>query len=142
MDLTFLGPTEVEIFNDIAVVVHVIFSFALTFKVWPRAAPWWWWWWWRRWWIVFGMVDQRKTFRFISRWDHCQRSSASPISDTPRAGFEPAQNLSSSFVEWSCAVVITTTPQHSFYKTSFLLVILPLLLVIILSKRHFFKNQF
>ena len=26
---------------------------------------------------------------------------------------DDAQNLSSDFVEWSCAVVITTTPQHS-----------------------------
>ena len=26
-----------------------------------------------------------------------------------QAGFEPAQNLSSGLVEWSCAVVITTT---------------------------------
>ena len=58
-----------------------------------------------------GMVDGRKTFSLISSQDHCQRSSPSRISDTPRAGFEPAQNLSSGFVEWSCAVVITTTPQ-------------------------------
>ena len=57
-----------------------------------------------------GMADRQKAFSLISSWDHCQRSSPSRISDTPRAGFEPAQNLSSSFVEWSCAVVITTTP--------------------------------
>ena len=44
------------------------------------------------------MFDQRKAFSFISRLDHCQRSSPSQISDT-RAGFEPAQNLSSGFVE-------------------------------------------
>ena len=36
------------------------------------------------------------------------------ISDTPRAGFELAQNLSSGFVEWSSAVVITITPRHHF----------------------------
>ena len=46
-----------------------------------------------------GMVDQRKAFSLISSWDHCQRSSLSRISDTPRAGFGPAQNLSSGFVE-------------------------------------------
>ena len=46
-----------------------------------------------------GMFDQRKAFSLISRLDHCQRSSPSRISDTPRAGFEPAQNLSSGFVE-------------------------------------------
>ena len=48
------------------------------------------------------MVDRRKMFR---------RSSPSQISDTPRAGFEPAQNLSSSFVEGNYAVVITTSPR-------------------------------
>ena len=43
-------------------------------------------------------------------WD-----SPSQISDTPQPRFEPAQNLSSDIVEWSCAVVIATTPQcHKF----------------------------
>ena len=56
-----------------------------------------------------------KGVSLISNRDHCQRSSPSRISDTPRAGFEPAQNLSSGFVEWSCAVVITTTPRHHKY---------------------------
>ena len=46
-----------------------------------------------------GMVDQQKAFSLISNWDHCQRSSPSQISDTPQAGFEPAQNLSSGLVE-------------------------------------------
>ena len=59
-----------------------------------------------------GMVDRRKVFTLISSRDHCQRSSPSRISDTPRAGFETAQNLSSGLVEWSCAVVITTTPPR------------------------------
>ena len=57
-----------------------------------------------------GMVDRRKVFSLISNRDHCQRSSPSWISDMPQAGFEPVQNLSSGFVEWRCAVVITTTP--------------------------------
>ena len=56
-----------------------------------------------------GMVDQWKAFNLISSQDHCQRSSPLRISDTPWAGFEPAQNLSSGLVEWSCAVAITTT---------------------------------
>ena len=56
------------------------------------------------------MVDRWKVFSLISSRDHCHRSSPSRISDKPRAGFEPAQNLSSGLVEWSCAVVITTTP--------------------------------
>ena len=46
-----------------------------------------------------GMVDRRQVFGRISRQDHCQRSSPSRISDSPRAGFEPAQNLSSGLVE-------------------------------------------
>ena len=45
------------------------------------------------------MVDLRKEFSIISSRDHCQRSSPSQISDTPRIGFEPEQNLSSNFNE-------------------------------------------
>ena len=63
-----------------------------------------------------GMVGRRKAFSLISSRDHCQRSSPSWISDTPRAGFEPAQNPSSDFVEWSCAVVITTIPRQKSWK--------------------------
>ena len=62
--------------------------------------------------LFCGVVNRRKTFSLISSREPCQRSSPSRISDTPQAGFEPAQNLSSGFVEWSCAVVITTTPRH------------------------------
>ena len=46
-----------------------------------------------------GIVDRRKVFSLVSSRDHCQRSSPSRISDTLRAGSEPAQNLSSGFVE-------------------------------------------
>ena len=53
-----------------------------------------------------GMVDRRKAFSLISSWDHCQTSSPSRISDTPRVGFESAQNLSSGLVKSSGAVVI------------------------------------
>ena len=59
-----------------------------------------------------GMVDRRKAFSLISSRDHCQRSSPSQISNTPRVGFEHARNLSSGLVEWSCAVVITSTPRR------------------------------
>ena len=61
-----------------------------------------------------GMVDRRKAFSLIFSRGHCQRSSPSRISDTPRAGSEPAQNLSSGFVEWNCAIVITTTPRRHY----------------------------
>ena len=46
-----------------------------------------------------GIVDQRKAFSLISSQDHCPRFSPSRISDTSRAGIEPAQNLSLGFVE-------------------------------------------
>ena len=80
--------------------------------------PWWlwrWWWWWR-WWIVFvvWLIDERRSL--ISSQDHCQRSSPSRISDTPWAGFEPAQNLSSGFDKWICTVVITTIPWRHFFN--------------------------
>ena len=68
-----------------------------------------------------GIVDRLKTFSLISSRDHCERSSASRISDMPRAGCKPAQNLSLSFFEWSCTVVITTTPRYHFSFTALFL---------------------
>ena len=59
-----------------------------------------------------GMVDRQKELGLIFSRDHFQRSSGWRISDTPRGGFEPAQNLTSSFAEWTCAIVITTTPRR------------------------------
>ena len=53
-------------------------------------------------------------YSLISSRGCCQRSSALQISNLSRVGFEPVQNLSSGLVEWSCTVVIMTTPQcHS-----------------------------
>ena len=57
------------------------------------------------------MVDRRNVFSLISSQDHCQRFSPSRVSATPRAGLEPAQNLSSGLVEWNCALLITTTTR-------------------------------
>ena len=68
-----------------------------------------------------GMVGQWKVFSLSSSQDHCQRSLQSWISDMPKAGFEPKQNLRSDLVKWSCAVVITTTPQHHNRKPDILL---------------------
>ena len=59
-----------------------------------------------------GMVHQRKEFRLFLSWDHCQKSSPSRTSNISQAGFEPVQNLSSGFIEWSCTMVIITTPQN------------------------------
>ena len=66
-----------------------------------------------------GMVDQRKVLSLISSRDHCQRSSPSRISDTSRAGFELAENLSSGIVERSkikdyqrVIVIIITVIYH------------------------------
>ena len=73
-----------------------------------------------------GMVDRRKAFELIFSRDHCERSSPSRISDTPRARFEHAQNLSLGFVEWSYAVGITTTARrHLIELFNRKLVILP-----------------
>ena len=59
----------------------------------------------------YGMVDQWKVStlfpaRIIARDPHHFQS------DKLQAGFEPAQDLSSGLVEWSCAVVIITTPRY------------------------------
>ena len=54
------------------------------------------------------MFEQRRASKLISSRDLCPRSSLSRISDTPRVGFEPAQNLILGLVEWSYAEVIIT----------------------------------
>ena len=71
-----------------------------------------------------GTVDRRKEFSLISIRYHYQRSSPSRISDKPRVGFEPAQNLSSGLIEWSCTAERTaTSPRHKnviyFFVKSF-----------------------
>ena len=69
------------------------------------------------------MVDWWNAFSLISSWNHCQRSSSLWILNKSWAVFKPAQNVSSGFNEWSCAVVITIPsrrhktlrlPVHSF----------------------------
>ena len=65
-----------------------------------------------------GMVGRWKAFKLISSRDHCHGSSPSRISDTPRAGLEPAQNPSSGFVELNCAIVIITTSRCYITTTS------------------------
>ena len=92
----------------------------------------------------YGIVDRRKSFSLISSRDHCQRSSPSRISDTPRAGFEPAQSLSSGLIEWSCTVVITTTLRR--HRSCSREIILSMLLRgscewdLVLRLRSFFKK--
>ena len=84
--------------------------FSLFRHIWTHLSSWWWRWWW---WIVFAeWLTDESCLRLISSRGHCQRFSLSQISDTLRAGFEPAQNPSSDFVERSCAVVISTTPRR------------------------------
>ena len=46
-----------------------------------------------------GMFDRKKAFSLISSRGHCQRFSPLQISDMPRAGFEPAQNVSFGLAE-------------------------------------------
>ena len=43
--------------------------------------------------------DKRTAFSLICCRDNCQRSSPLRVSDTPRAGFETKQSLSSRLVE-------------------------------------------
>ena len=59
-----------------------------------------------------GMVDWRKAFSLTSNRNLCQRSSSSRISDLPQAEFEPTQNPSSGFDEWSYVVAVTTTTRR------------------------------
>ena len=59
------------------------------------------------------MVKQQKALSVISNRYHSRRFSLLQIFDMPWAGFEPAQNVISGFVEWSCAVVVITSPQLS-----------------------------
>ena len=69
---------------------------------------------------ILGIVCKMFHLRFCVWWwwpvfvriGFFQRHSLSRISNTPRAFFEPAQNLNSGLVEWNCEVVITTTPRR------------------------------
>ena len=81
-----------------------------------RRHIWRWWWWYAMMNCLCGMVDRQKAVSVTSSRDHCQISSRSRIFDTPRAGFEPAQNSSSGLLEWSCAVVITTILHYHHTK--------------------------
>ena len=56
-----------------------------------------------------GMIDRQSAFSLISSRNHCQRSPPFRMSDMPRAGVEPAQNLSLGFVELSCAVFVISS---------------------------------
>ena len=63
-----------------------------------------------------GMVDRRKAFSLISSRDHCQRSSPSRISDTPRAGFEPEFRVS--WMKLCCSDNHYTTASDYYTTTS------------------------
>ena len=65
-----------------------------------------------------GVTDRWNGFSLIYCRDHCQGFSSSQISNTPRVGFESAQNLNLGFLEWSCAVVITTKPRCHIITTT------------------------
>lgn len=62
----------------------------------------------------YDMVDGWKVFSLISSHGYCQRSSLLQIFHMLGAGFKPVQNMSSGFLEWSFAVVITITTQCQF----------------------------
>ena len=57
----------------------------------------------------------------VSNRGYCQRSSPSRISNTPRARFEPVENLISGFIELNCALVITSPPRrHTWFLNGML----------------------
>ena len=62
----------------------------------------------------WGMVDRRETLSRFFQPGHCWTFSSSQTHDTSRAAFKSTHNLSSGFVWWSYAQVITTTLQ--FFK--------------------------
>ena len=65
------------------------------------------------WWIAIAQwLTKRSCLHLFSSRDHIQRFSSSQTSNNPRAGFESAQNLTSSFVVWSWVILITSTPLH------------------------------
>ena len=61
------------------------------------------------------LTDERQLRLIFSR-DHCQKFSPLQVSNTLQAGFQPIQNLTSDFVKWICAVVITTVPPCHKYE--------------------------
>ena len=64
------------------------------------------------WWIVYAewLNSKRHLGSFPART--IIRFSATQIIDRLRTGFDAVQKLSLGFVEWTCAVVIMTTPRH------------------------------
>ena len=62
-----------------------------------------------------GMVDRPKAFGLIYSQDHSLPEVLTIVN--PRhavSRIEPVQNLNSGFVEWSCAIVIITTPRRHY----------------------------
>ena len=78
---------------------------------------WWWWWWWWWWWIVFvvWLTDKRRLA--LSPAGTIVRDPHHLESPTRREqDLNPRRNLSSGFVEWSCAaVLITTLRRHGHH---------------------------
>lgn len=66
------------------------------------------WWWWT--FFVEWLTNKKHGVLFSARVIGGGLHQCKSL-EKPQAGFESAQNLSSSFVEWSCVVVITK-PQH------------------------------
>ena len=57
-----------------------------------------------------GMVDWRKTLALFPAKTVVSGSHNCKSFEMSRTGFEPAQDLGSHFVKWSCTVVTATTP--------------------------------
>ena len=61
--------------------------------------------------FVVWLTNERRSALFPA-WTIVKDSPPSEVSDMPRVGFKPAQNLSWGFSEWSCSELITTTPRR------------------------------
>ena len=92
-------------------------------------------------------IDHRRNrCSHISNQGYCQISSPSWISDTPQAVFEPAQYLSLGIVEWSCAMLIATTPRShiyiGYYKSDYYMSTIFFSIICLHTTKRKFKHLF
>ena len=74
-----------------------------------------------------GIIDRRKALTlFPAGTSHFHHGPPSWIFSRSRDGFITAQNMSLGFDEWSCALMIATTPRCHFVWTTYMLSLIPL----------------
>ena len=67
--------------------------------------------------MFYRSVDRQSALCLNSNRHHRRRYSPCQTFDTPRAGYESVQHLSSNPFEWSWAKVKTTTPRCHYWVT-------------------------